>query len=181
MTENTLLSTQHFDAEPCPECGASLRVRHSGKNSFLGCESYPNCQYTRSLYEPTDFEPQALPGEQCPECGHGLLLKKGRYGFFVGCSHFPTCHYMLDPNSTVAEQAVSCPFCQKGALVQRTSRYGRSFYACDTYPECRYSVNDEPVAKVCPECAWPLLVKSRTKGRQTIRCPQKTCDYRAEL
>lgn len=166
--------------EPCPKCGALLRMRHIGKHSFWGCEAYPSCDYTRSVHEQSDFEPQALPGQYCPECESDLVLKKGRYGFFVGCSGFPDCHYMLDPNAPAEEQAPQCPDCNKGTLVLRTSRYGKSFYGCDTYPQCRYSVNEPPVATACPQCQWTILVEYRHNGRLTLRCPQKECDYRSE-
>ena len=82
--------------EPCPLCGNAVRLKHSGHHSFWGCSQYPTCDYSQSLHETGDFDPQPLP-EQCPECHSGLLLKKGRYGFFIGCSGFPNCHFMLDP------------------------------------------------------------------------------------
>ncbi|MCC5856093.1 MAG: topoisomerase DNA-binding C4 zinc finger domain-containing protein [Idiomarina sp.] len=167
-------------AEPCPKCGAKLLIRHIGKNSFWGCSAYPTCDYTRSLHEAVEFEPQELPGQYCPECQSSLLLKKGRYGFFVGCSAFPTCHYMVDPNAPAEEQAPECPACKKGHLVLRTSRYGKSFYACDTYPKCKYSLNEEPVAETCPSCGWGVLTKHRHHGREQVKCPQKECGYRRE-
>jgi len=90
------------------------------------------------------IEPQSL-GVPCPECGHDLQLKKGRYGLFVGCSAYPDCDYMtaadFDPGTGVA-----CPQCNRGKLVQKTSRYGSSFYACDQYPETKFAVHLPPVA-----------------------------------
>ncbi|HLV47721.1 MAG TPA: topoisomerase DNA-binding C4 zinc finger domain-containing protein [Aliidiomarina sp.] len=183
MSENELFSNSQRHtpepAEPCPKCGAQLRIRHSGRNSFWGCETYPNCDYTRSVHEQSDFDPQPLPGQHCPDCESELVLKKGRYGFFVGCSAFPKCHYMVDPNAPAEEQAPVCPECEKGRLLQRTSRYGKSFYACDSFPKCRYSLNEEPVAESCPKCGWRVLARHRQHGRDSLRCPQKECGYRS--
>ena len=166
--------------QQCPKCGEALKILHSGKHSFWGCSAYPGCTYTRSLHEKTDFEPQPLPGQVCPDCGAELLLKKGKYGFFVGCSAFPDCHYMLDPNAPVEQNAPRCPVCKKGHLVLRTSKYGKSFYACDAYPKCKYSLHDQPVAEKCSECGWGVLTKHKLHGRESLRCPQKECGYKRE-
>lgn len=125
------------------------------------------------------LEPQAL-GVPCPQCECELQLKKGRYGLFVGCSGYPECDYMtaadFDPGTNVA-----CPTCQQGKLVQKTSRYGRSFYACDRYPDCSYSVQLPPVAQVCPQCEFPILLKRKTAAGERLICAQHSCDYKSPL
>jgi len=125
------------------------------------------------------IEPQAL-GVPCPQCGQELQLKKGRYGLFVGCSAYPECDYMtsadFDPDTNV-----TCPECKQGALVQKTSRYGNSFYACDTYPKCKYSVNLPPVAQKCPNCDFDILLRKKTAAGERLICARKGCDYKSEL
>lgn len=167
--------------EPCPLCGNAVRLKHSGHHSFWGCSQYPTCDYTQSLHETGDFDPQPLP-EQCPECNSGLLLKKGRYGFFIGCSGFPNCHFMLDPTATpkAAAATIGCPGCNQGHLQQRANKYGKQFYACDRYPKCKYALNDEPVAQTCPDCGWAVLVKRDSAAGVRLRCPQKQCGYKSE-
>ncbi|EGN76030.1 Zn-finger domain-containing protein (topoisomerase type I-like) [Idiomarina sp. A28L] len=169
-------------AEPCPRCNSAVKLKHIGTNSFWGCSSYPQCDYTQSLHEAGDFEPQSLPGEECPDCGAGLLLKKGRYGLFIGCSAFPTCHFMLDPTAdkTPSNESITCPECKKGHLQTRTNRYGKQFHACDRYPKCKYALNEEPVAEACPDCGWSILVKRDSAAGVRLRCPQKQCEYKSE-
>ncbi len=125
------------------------------------------------------FEPQPL-GVPCPQCQKDLHLKKGRYGLFVGCSGYPDCDYMtaadFDPGTNVP-----CPECGKGHLVQKTSRYGQSFYACERYPDCRYSVNLPPVAESCPECGFPILLSRKTAAGTRLICAQDTCDYKSSV
>ena len=46
------------DYEVCPECGSELAIKNSKAGAFLGCVSYPNCKYTRSVVEQEKFETQ---------------------------------------------------------------------------------------------------------------------------
>ncbi|CAB0150820.1 DNA topoisomerase 1 [Pseudidiomarina piscicola] len=125
------------------------------------------------------LEPQSL-GVPCPRCQQELQLKKGRYGLFVGCSDYPKCDYMtsadFDPDTDV-----SCPECQSGKLVQKTSRYGKSFYACDHYPTCKFSVPLPPVADTCPKCAYALLLRKKTTAGERLICGREGCDYKTEI
>lgn len=175
----------HPDAtEDCPRCGAALQLKHVGQQSFWGCSAYPRCHYTKPLHQPNEFPPEPLPDQFCPDCGEPLLLKKGRYGFFVGCAGFPACHYVADPTAPGPGQTpgqVACPACREGQLKRRTSRHGKSFYACDNYPKCRYLVNDEPVAQTCPDCQHGILVCRKTTLGLVYRCPQRDCDYQQHI
>ena len=61
---------------------------------------------------------------------------------------------------------------------KRKSRYGKVFYSCSTYPECKYAVWNEPLNEACPQCNWPILTLKTTKRRGTEKvCPQKECGY----
>lgn len=125
------------------------------------------------------LEPQPL-GVPCPRCQRELQLKKGRYGLFVGCSGYPECDYMtaadFDPDTDVP-----CPSCQQGKLVQKTSRFGHSFYACDSYPKCKFSVPLPPVAESCPSCNYPLLLRKKTAAGERLVCGSDDCDYKSEI
>ncbi|RUO42093.1 hypothetical protein CWE22_08090 [Pseudidiomarina aestuarii] len=127
----------------------------------------------------THFEPQPL-GVPCPRCQKELQLKKGRYGLFVGCSGYPNCDYMtaadFDPGTDV-----HCPVCEDGKLVQKTSRFGNSFYACDQYPLCKFSVNLPPVAQSCPDCGFALLLKKRTAAGERLVCASESCSYKSSI
>ena len=93
--------------------------------------------------------------EICPECGNPLLIRNGRFGEFIACSNFPKCHYTAKkeiPEPPVYTD-VKCPNCEKGMIVERISKRGRSkgqkFYACDQYPTCKstYTSLDEITQK----------------------------------
>jgi len=167
---------------PCPECGGELIVKHTKTGSFLGCSHYPKCEYTQQIHEHERVEDKILVGSECPLCHDLLAVKSGRYGMFIGCSNYPKCHYIEEQQAKDA--GVSCPQClQKkakkvGELLEKTSRYGKTFYSCDQYPKCKYIVNYPPVAQACPECHWPILVKRTMASGDMLVCPQKKCSYK---
>lgn len=173
--------------ELCPECAAQLHIRTGKQGPFWGCSAYPKCQYLRPLHEKNDLK-KSLTGTNCPECSAQLSLKQGSYGLFVGCSNYPSCHYTTqlsegmppqkNNNLTNKTAQITCPSCKKGSLLERFSRFGKRFYACDTYPSCKYVINDQPINKFCPSCHWGILIKRKTTRQTYIMCPQKHCFYK---
>lgn len=164
-------------AEKCPECGGSLTIKQGKAGAFLGCENYPNCQFTRAIVEHERVEDKVLVGSECPECGHELAVKQGRYGMFIGCSNFPDCHHIEETHQHEAA-GVQCPKCKKADLIERTNRFGKTFYSCDRYPKCKYVVNYQPVQETCPSCHWSILVKRKMASGVVLMCPEKKCGYK---
>lgn len=98
--------------------------------------------------------------EACPECKSGQIINNG--GNFYACLNFPYCHYeapiceTCDEEHLVAPQAsspahkfkcakndcdgeaLSCPKCEIGALINKTGKYG-DFLGCHMWPGCSYS------------------------------------------
>ncbi len=164
--------------EPCPKCGSPLSIRLGRHGRFVGCTAYPGCDYTRNLEdEKARAEPEVVQGRVCPQCGGELYVKLGRYGQFVGCSNYPRCKH-IEPLERPSDTGVPCPECHAGTLLKRRSRRGKVFYSCSRYPACAYAVWNEPVARPCPRCAWPILTVKTTKRRGTeLACPRKQCGY----
>ena len=166
--------------EACPKCGKPLSIRLGRRGRFIGCTGYPECDYTRNLdgdsaQETT--EPEVVEGRSCPKCDSTLIIRAGRYGKFIGCSNYPKCKY-IEPLEKPKDTGVSCPECQQGTLTERKSRYGKLFYSCNRYPDCKYAVWNPPLAEPCPKCNWPILTLKTTKRRGTEKvCPQKECDF----
>lgn len=173
------VTTETLD-ETCPKCSQQLAIRLGKRGRFIGCTGYPDCDYTQDLNQPAGekAEPEVIEERSCPECGGSLLIKTGRYGRFIGCGNYPNCRHM-EPLEKPADTGVECPKCQKGTILQRKSRKGKIFYSCANYPKCDYALWNEPIAKPCPKCAWPLLTVKETKrsGKQVI-CPHEGCGYR---
>jgi len=165
--------------EDCPKCGKKLSKRLGRNGYFIGCTGYPDCDYTRNVDDEAGStgEPEVVEGRKCPKCGSDLVIKRGRYGKFIGCSSYPDCNHM-EPLEPPKDTGVQCPECHKGNMLKRKSRYGKVFYSCERYPDCKYAVWNYPLAEICPECGHPMLTIKTTKRRGTEKvCPQKECRF----
>jgi DNA topoisomerase-1 len=123
---------------PCPECGSDLLVRRARRGSyFVGCDGYPDCEYTLPL--PSTGEP-TLVDEACEE--HDLRHVKmlaGRSTFVHGC---PQCQ-ADEADATEDEVIGACPDCGEetgGELAIKRTRAGGRLVGCTRYPECDYSL-----------------------------------------
>lgn len=168
--------------EQCPKCSKPLSIRLGKRGRFIGCTGYPECDYTQDMggQDMEKKETEVVEGRVCPLCQHELHIKAGRYGRFIGCSSYPQCKHM-EPLEKPADTGVTCPKCNQAPILQRKSRKGKIFYSCGDYPKCDYALWNEPIAKPCPQCAWPILTvkESKRSGRQ-ILCPNEGCGYSAK-
>lgn len=171
--------TQEKIDEKCPKCGAPLSIRLGRRGRFIGCTAYPECDYTRSMDETKEesLAPSVVEGRMCAECNSPLVIRHGRFGKFIGCSNYPKCKH-IEPLQQPKDTSVTCPSCHQGTMLQRRSRRGKIFFSCSRYPTCDYAIWNEPVAKLCPECKWPVMTIKVTKrnGHQLV-CPQKNCGH----
>ncbi len=174
------LTTEALD-EACPECGKPLAVKLGKRGKFIACTGYRDgCRYTRPLEKdgaPEVAEPE-LSEEKCDKCGSPMLIKDGRYGKYLACSAYPGCKNiqpLVKPKGT----GITCPECKQGELTEKKSRYGKMFYSCNRYPECKFALWDPPQPGPCPTCGFPLLVKKVYKREgEFLKCPKEGCDYK---
>ncbi|MBQ4800809.1 topoisomerase DNA-binding C4 zinc finger domain-containing protein [Pseudoalteromonas sp. MMG006] len=166
--------------EICPQCGSELVIRNSKSGPFLGCASYPKCDFIRPLAHHDSNEIKILEDSACPQCTKPLVVKNGRYGMFIGCTGYPECHYIAneDDEKQNEEALPPCPKCKKGHLVARSNKFGKTFYSCDSYPSCKYTLNNKPIAIPCPECDWPLVIEKKMSNGAVLQCPQKSCMHK---
>jgi DNA topoisomerase-1 len=155
----------------CERCGSKMVKRWGKRGYFLACSSYPKCRYTREVEENNRTEEVNV---RCDQCGSPMVIKEGKFGRFLACSNYPKCKFTKS-----LETGVRCPQegCE-GALVERRTRKGRTFYSCSNYPTCTYALWERPVPEKCPQCNFPFLVEKEGKRGVTRRCPQKECGYR---
>jgi DNA topoisomerase-1 len=112
--------------------------------------------------------------KKCPQCGKPIVIKMSRFGKFYACSGFPECRYK---ESIVNSSGVKCPKCQKGEIIERKTRKGKTFYSCSRWPECDFALWDKPTGEKCPKCG-SLMVKG--KGNKD-RCSNKECKQKNRL
>jgi putative DNA topoisomerase len=81
-----------------------------------------------------------------------------------------------EPEKQPQEQH-ACPECGKGHLVERKTRFGKTFYACDNYPKCKFAVNLPPVKGRCEECGFTLLVEKKLASGVKLQCANRKCQH----
>ena len=91
--------------DKCPQCGGKLGIKLSKFGAFIGCENYPQCNYTMRL---TDTDKTAVdtsnPGniEKSKstniDLGDGIFFRVGRFGPYVtnGTKNVPAKQYTAE-------------------------------------------------------------------------------------
>lgn len=118
------------------------------------------------LTEETDID--------CEKCGQKMVIKYGRFGKFLACSNYPEC---TNTKPILKEIGVKCPLCADGQVVERKTKKFRTFYGCNTFPDCRFVSWDKPTGESCPDCG-EFLVEKKTKKEHSIKCSSKECKYK---
>lgn len=177
MNQSLFQHTKRQDI--CPECGSLLQIRHGKKGLFLGCSAFPKCAYLKPLH--ANYESKVLKelDAVCPECGKALQLKQGSFGMFIGCSGYPDCHFIFHEEETQHDEnqeTIPCPDCAKGELVPRRGRLGKTFYGCNRFPQCKFTLPVKPQIQTCPVCGEPwAMLKKDTETHRTFVCLNKKC------
>jgi len=96
--EKTIVKTENFVDQYCPECEKQLVVKWGRRGKFLSCSGFPNCKYSQAF----------LSGVKCPEedCDGELVKRRSARGSFYGCSTYPKCTYVSKelPEGTSAKE-----------------------------------------------------------------------------
>ncbi len=165
----------------CPLCGAELVEKFGRFGKFISCEKYPTCQYTDKSLEEKQEEEAVKKNEGnengkiiCEKCGAEMVLKNGPFGKFLGCSNYPNCKNIKKIETKLG---IKCPQCHTGELVEKRSKKGKKFYACNLYPQCNFALWQKPIGEKCPQCQSLLVFAAKNK----IRCSNKACGFEKEI
>lgn len=161
-------------------CSGNLRIKFGKNGQFLGCENFPECNFTANFKKNENgeiqilkiekFEPEILD-EKCENCGKNLILRIGKFGKFIACSGYPECKYIAKQRSKEF-----CPECKKEKLIKKIWK-GQTFWGCEGYPNCKYSINGDILEEACEKCNFPFLQK---KKDGSIICASKDCDFKKD-
>ncbi len=110
--------------EKCPKCGGGMAIRLGRRGRFIGCNDYPDCDYTRNVNDDADTEPEVIDDRKCPECESDLIIRHGRYGKFIGCSNYPECRFA----TSYKPLPTPCPEC--GKLLLQNKKGQVKCYSC---------------------------------------------------
>ena len=169
--------------ETCPKDGQPMVLRKGRFGPFLACSLYPECKTTKRLVRgeggKLEVEKLAPIDEKCPDCGSDLMWRRGRFGPFIACSNYPTCKYIKKKEAK--EIGLLCPECNEGQVVERKGRWGRSFFGCRRYPDCKFTAYHRPISETCPDCGRPYLLEKETKKEgKVVYCGNEACHYKRE-
>jgi DNA topoisomerase-1 len=169
--------------EVCPKDGQPMVLKKGRYGPFLACSRYPECKTTKRLVrgEGGKLQVETLQpiDEKCPDCGNDLMWRRGRFGAFIACSNYPNCKYVKKKEAR--EIGLLCPECGQGQVVERKGRWGRFFYGCKRYPECKFTAYHKPIAEACPDCGTPYLLEKETKKEgKVVFCGNEACHYKRE-
>lgn len=164
--------TEEKTGETCPKDGGEMVIKLGRFGKFKACTNYPECKHTEPIGEEKKLQEEHTD-KTCPECKKPLVVKRGRYGPFLGCSGYPDCKFI---EKIEKGTGVKCPKCEKGEIIEKKSRRGKTFYACNQYPDCENAYWSKPTGEKCPECDSLLVYAA--KG--TVRCSSKECKFTKE-
>ena len=163
---------------PCPECGEDLLVRRSRYGSyFVGCDGYPDCEFTLPL--PSTGKPLILESTCENHELKEVKMLAGRSTFVHGC---PLCK-----SEDAGEGPIlgACPDCgdeEDGELAIKTLQSGSRLVGCTRYPDCEYSLplprrgDIEVTDETCDEHDLPELLVHNGDDPWELGCP--ICNYR---
>ncbi|WP_254529145.1 DNA topoisomerase I [Natrinema gelatinilyticum] len=162
---------------PCPECGEDLLVRRSRHGSyFIGCDGYPDCEYTLPL--PSTGKPLIMESE-CEEHGlNEIKMLAGRQTFVHGC---PICKAEDAGEGPIIGDCPECGDEHGGELAIKTLQSGSRLVGCTRYPDCEYSLplprrgEIEVTDEYCDEHDLPELVVHSGDEPWELGCP--ICNY----
>jgi DNA topoisomerase I len=111
---------------------------------------------------------------KCDKCGQFMVIKQGRFGDFLACPGYPECK---NTKAITREIEASCPKCE-GAILEKRSKKGKTFFGCENYPKCDFVSWHEPTKERCPQCNEVLVKRySKAKGNY-LECTNKECKYK---
>src|SRR5271155_1459875 len=161
--------------EYCENCGRPMVLKKGRFGTFYACSGYPDCKTTKQIGGEQTKADVPLE-EKCPQCANNLVLKHGRFGEFTACSNYPKCKFVKQ--KTIG---VPCPNCTEGAVVERRSKRGKTFYGCSRYPECDFVAWGKPMPEKCPECGSSYLIEKWLQAGPVAQCPNGECKYKRAL
>ena len=181
---------------PCPDCGEDdLLIRRArGGSYFVGCDGYPDCEFTLPL--PSTGKPLILDDVCDDHDLNEVKMLAGRKTFVHGC---PLC---ASEDAGEGEHIGACPNCGEGAasetqrnggaeaakgehggeLAIKTLESGSRLVGCTRYPDCDYSLplprrgDIEVTDESCDEHGLPHLLVTGDGDDWELGCP--ICNYR---
>ncbi len=113
--------------------------------------------------------PVEKTGEKCPLCGETeqgeIVIRAGKFGKFKSCSRFPECEFTQNIVDKLPD--VKCPLCGEGDVIVKNSRWGKSFFGCERYPECDWASWQKPeIGAKVTAAEWKVMQEARAERKK---------------
>ncbi|MBU1167761.1 type I DNA topoisomerase [Patescibacteria group bacterium] len=164
--------TEEKTDEKCEKCDSGMIIKMGRFGKFMACSNYPDCKNTKPLGDEKKQQ-EEFSDVKCDKCNSQMVVKRSRFGPFLGCSNYPDCKNI---QKIEKKTGVKCPECDQGEIVEKKSKKGRIFFACNAYPKCKYAMWQKPTGEKCPDCKSLLSFAAKKK----IRCSNKECGFEKE-
>lgn len=140
-------------------------------------------EFLKSYFEQVmDYEFTAQMEDQFDE----IALGKKKWRNVIGDFYKPFAKKLEDVGESANRMEVpvektgdACPECKVGEVIIRTGRFGK-FFACDKFPECKYTKQYVETLEgfACPDCGMEVVVKKTRAGRTFYGCSgYPGCNY----
>jgi len=130
----------------CPLCKKhNLIIKLGRYGRFLACPGFPDCTHTQPLEtqqtSTQNGQKEEIDAPLCDTCNEKMIIKEGRFGKFFACKNYPKCK-----NTKAIEKKINmkCPLCTEGDVVVKRTKRGKTFYGCNTYPDCTFASWKKP-------------------------------------
>lgn len=151
------------------EIAESKKERVPVLNSFYG-QFHEAVTTALEKYPKVDI-PLEVSDVVCDKCGAMMVYRESKFGRFLACPNFPKCR---NTKTVLNKIGVVCPKCG-GDLIERKTRTGKTFYACDHYPECDFNSWDKPLNDKCELCNSMLVEHIDLRRRKHKYCTNAEC------
>ena len=153
-----------FGTQPFLAWVANRALAFSRDGSLLVTAGHPGGRYAAEKFQVWDFP---------------SLVVRSNFGGFVGrlasATFAPDGQLLL---TGTANGLLLVWNVAQGQVVERKGRWGRMFYGCRRYPECRFTAYHKPIAEPCPKCGRAYLLEKETKKEGlVVFCDNEDCGY----
>ena len=152
--------------ETCPTCGAPMVLRFGRYGEYLACSNYPTCKTTREPGAPgvTGRSTRAARSAAPRWCSSARVSDSSGRARATRSAR-GSASWSPARRAPTPPRACACPSCGEGELVEKRSRRGRSFWGCNRYPKCTFTLPAKPVPHPCPSCGAPFVMEKKTVRR----------------
>lgn len=120
---DTKTKKSHGPEVICPKCDNGQLIKRTNsqtKESFYGCNAYPNCKYTSPISKSASNKQSKKTTKKSLKKNHNTDKR--------------------NISAPIIQENTKCPLCKTGnQLIRINNKTGDKFYGCNNYPSCKWT------------------------------------------